>query len=115
MDLYTLIVIIGSYQVAWWIFRFVCCFYRVILGTACTTERYGVDSWAVVTGSTDGIGKACAKHLASQGFNIVLVARNLEKLNATAKELQEIGISQNRQVKTRVITLDLTAPGNQRA
>jgi len=42
----------------------------------------------------------------------VLIARNLEKLNATAKELQEIGSSQNKQVKTRVITLDLSAPAN---
>jgi short-subunit dehydrogenase len=58
-----------------------------LMGTECTTERYGADSWAVITGSTDGIGKACAKHLARQGFNIVLIARNLEKLNATAKEL----------------------------
>ena len=87
MDLYTAIVYLGAYQVFYWLYRLLRCFYMAFLGTSCTTERYGVDSWAVVTGSTDGIGKACAKHLARQGFNIVLIARNLEKLNATAKEL----------------------------
>ena len=88
IDLYTLIVVIGAYQVSWWVVRFLQVFYRVCFGTKCTTERYGENSWAVVTGSTDGIGKECAKHLAGQGFNIVLVSRNLEKLNATAKEMQ---------------------------
>jgi len=61
IDLYTFVVWLGAYQVSWWIYRFVCCFYRAILGTACTTERYGADSWAVVTGSTDGIGREFAK------------------------------------------------------
>ena len=93
IDLYTFIVLVGAYQFTWWISRFLLSIYRAVLGTHCTTERYGENSWAVVTGSTDGIGKACAKYLARQGFNIVLVSRNLEKLNATAKELQEIGKS----------------------
>jgi 17beta-estradiol 17-dehydrogenase / very-long-chain 3-oxoacyl-CoA reductase len=53
-----------------------------------TVERYGPKgSWAVVTGSTDGIGKAFAMELASRGFNLVLISRNIDKLNATAKEL----------------------------
>ena len=63
-------------------------FYRAFFGIQATTDRYGEDSWAVVTGSTDGIGKECAKYLARQGFNIALISRNLVKLNATAKELQ---------------------------
>lgn len=112
LDLYTFIVLIGAYQFAWWIVRILQCFYRTIMGTQCTTERYGENSWAVVTGSTDGIGKACAKHLARQGFNIVLVSRNLEKLNVVAKELQEIGKLSKKEVKTRVIVLDMTAPGS---
>lgn len=41
----------------------------------------------MVTGCTEGIGKAFAIELASRGFNIVLMSRNIEKLNATAKEV----------------------------
>ena len=55
---------VGFVQLAWWISRVVALVYRTYFGTDCTTERYGEDSWAVVTGSTDGIGLAAAKHLA---------------------------------------------------
>jgi len=50
-------------------------------------ERYG--KWAVITGSTDGIGKAYARELARSGMNVILVARNQEKLDHVA---QEIGV-----------------------
>ncbi|XP_063600113.1 hydroxysteroid dehydrogenase-like protein 1 [Penaeus indicus] len=49
-------------------------------------ETYG--KWAVVTGSTDGIGKSYAKELAKKGMNIVLVARNMEKLQKVAEEIR---------------------------
>ncbi|KAF5470710.1 hypothetical protein F2P56_011207 [Juglans regia] len=50
-------------------------------------NEYG--SWALVTGSTDGIGKALAFQLASKGINLVLVGRNPSKLEATSNEIQE--------------------------
>ncbi|XP_030440697.1 very-long-chain 3-oxoacyl-CoA reductase 1-like [Syzygium oleosum] len=46
-------------------------------------------SWAVVTGATDGIGKALVFELASKGLNVVLVGRNPGKLEATSSELRE--------------------------
>lgn len=48
-------------------------------------ERYGKDSWALVTGATGGIGEEYCKQLASMGFNIVLSGRNerlLEEMEA---------------------------------
>lgn len=42
---------------------------------------------AIVCGSTQGIGKAIAIELASMGANIILIARNEEKLVAVRKEL----------------------------
>lgn len=64
MDLFNLIVLIGAYQFVWWVGRVIMMLYRTCFGTKCTTERYGENSWAVVTGSTDGIGKESAKYLA---------------------------------------------------
>jgi 17beta-estradiol 17-dehydrogenase / very-long-chain 3-oxoacyl-CoA reductase len=49
-------------------------------------NKYG--SWALVTGATDGIGKAFAYQLASKGLNLVLVSRNHNKLKTVLKEIQ---------------------------
>ena len=57
--------------------------------------------WALVTGSTDGIGKAFAFAMASKGLNVVLVSRNSQKLNSVANEIQQKYL-----VQTKVITLD---------
>uniref|UniRef100_A0A6P7GUP1 Very-long-chain 3-oxoacyl-CoA reductase-like n=1 Tax=Diabrotica virgifera virgifera TaxID=50390 RepID=A0A6P7GUP1_DIAVI len=43
--------------------------------------------WALITGCTDGIGKAYAFGLAKRGINIVLVSRNEEKLKKTAQDI----------------------------
>ena len=40
----------------------------------------------LITGSSQGIGKACALTLAKNGAKVVLAARNLEKLKAVADE-----------------------------
>ncbi|KAJ3569603.1 hypothetical protein NP233_g4951 [Leucocoprinus birnbaumii] len=45
-------------------------------------------AWAVVTGSTDGIGKEFALQLGKAGYNVLLVARNVELLKATAEEIE---------------------------
>ena len=50
-------------------------------------SKYGRGSWAVITGATDGIGWGYAQVLASGGYNIVLIARNSEKLREKAQEL----------------------------
>ncbi|XP_052501282.1 17-beta-hydroxysteroid dehydrogenase type 3 [Budorcas taxicolor] len=44
--------------------------------------------WAVITGAGDGIGKAYSFELARQGFNVVLISRTLEKLQAIAAEIE---------------------------
>jgi len=44
---------------------------------------------AIVCGSTQGIGKAIATELAILGANIILIARNEQKLNAVRNELDK--------------------------
>ena len=80
----------GFVQVVWWVARVLDLVWRTFFGTHVSTQRYGEDSWAVVTGATDGIGLAAAKHLAGKGFNIVLLSRNIEKLNNCATDIQAI-------------------------
>ncbi|NXF16907.1 HSDL1 protein, partial [Rhodinocichla rosea] len=50
-------------------------------------KKYG--KWAVVTGSTDGFGKAYAEELAKHGVNIILVSRSKEKLQAVSRSISE--------------------------
>jgi len=58
-------------------------------------------AWAVVTGSTDGIGKEFAHQLGKAGFNVLLVARNVELLNSTAGEIES-----KYKVKTQTHVID---------
>lgn len=50
-------------------------------------NKYG--SWAVVTGASSGIGAEFAQQLGVAGFSLVLVARRIERLEATALTLRE--------------------------
>lgn len=46
-------------------------------------------NFLVITGSTDGIGKAYAFELASKQFNIVLISRTQSKLDEVANEIRQ--------------------------
>jgi len=59
--------------------------------------------WAVVTGATDGIGKAYAEELARMGINIILISRTLSKLETVAESIET-----QFKVKTKVIAVDYT-------
>lgn len=49
------------------------------------------DRVALVTGGSQGIGRACALVLAEAGADVAVCGRNLEKLNAVVQELQATG------------------------
>jgi 17beta-estradiol 17-dehydrogenase / very-long-chain 3-oxoacyl-CoA reductase len=63
-------------------------------------KKYGL--WAVVTGSTDGIGKGMAFELAKKGHNIVLISRSKDKLDACRDEL----LAKYPKVEVKVIAVD---------
>ncbi|KUF95237.1 COP9 signalosome complex subunit 4 [Phytophthora nicotianae] len=47
----------------------------------------GFGQWGVVTGATDGIGKALAMELARKGMNVVLLSRTQSRLEAARDEI----------------------------
>ncbi|WP_158224728.1 SDR family NAD(P)-dependent oxidoreductase [Agaribacterium haliotis] len=64
-------------------------------------EKYG--NWAMVTGASSGIGLAFCKQLAEKGYNLVMVARSVEKMEKEASELMG-----KYKVDTKVIGVDLS-------
>ncbi len=65
---------------------------------------------ALITGASGGIGLAFAHKFAQNGYNVILVARSVAKLEALAAELNE-----KYHVKTLVIDADLTTQAAPRA
>lgn len=53
-------------------------------------NRYGENSWAVITGGSDGIGLGIAHRLAMNKINVMLVARNEKKLQERVKEIKDL-------------------------
>nr|GEW83439.1 very-long-chain 3-oxoacyl-CoA reductase-like protein At1g24470 [Tanacetum cinerariifolium] len=65
-------------------------------------KNYG--SWALITGATDGIGKAFAFQLAQKGLDLILVSRNLAKLKQVSNEI----ISVHPTTKIKVFDVDFS-------
>ena len=49
-------------------------------------EKYG--SWAIVSGATNGIGRAFVEELILLKFNIVIIGRNQDALNELSKKIE---------------------------
>ncbi|KAM6394499.1 LOW QUALITY PROTEIN: very-long-chain 3-oxoacyl-CoA reductase [Pluvialis apricaria] len=72
-----------------------------VLGSGAAAVGPALGAWAVVTGATDGIGKAYAEELARRGMKVALISRSKEKLDQVASEIKE-----NYKVETKVIVAD---------
>jgi 3-oxoacyl-[acyl-carrier protein] reductase len=65
---------------------------------------------ALVCGSSQGLGRACAISLASEGVNLTLVARGAEALQETAEQIRTLA-----GVKVYAVAADITTSEGQRA
>ena len=62
---------------------------------------------ALVTGASSGIGRDMAKELAKRGYNLILVARDEQKLKEVSEEIKNIY-----KVEAKVIQKDLSIKQN---
>uniref|UniRef100_A0A0E0MF43 B-keto acyl reductase n=1 Tax=Oryza punctata TaxID=4537 RepID=A0A0E0MF43_ORYPU len=104
---FVVLVAIGLHAVVMWAGTFLAWLRRAFLRPGKELcRRYG--EWAVVTGATDGIGRAVALELARRGLHLVLVGRNPGKLSAVCKEVRVAAPA----CKVRTVVFDLAAPGD---
>ena len=64
--------------------------YKTFLRPGKNLKKLG--EWAVVTGATDGIGKAYSLAFAKKGLNVVIISRTESKLQDAKKEIEETGV-----------------------
>ncbi len=67
--------------------------YRYLLRPSLKLTKFG--KYAVVTGATDGIGKAYANALSKRGMSLILISRTESKLKAVADEIDSANAKRN--------------------
>ncbi len=60
----------------------------------------------IITGASSGIGESCAIEFANKGANIVIAARNMDKLNGVAEKIKKVG------VEVLVVKADVSIKGD---
>lgn len=75
-------------------------FYSFFLRPAKSLKKFG--QWGIVTGATDGIGKALAMELARKGQNVVLMSRTQKRLEEVRDEI----LAKCPKVQVKVLAVD---------
>lgn len=57
------------------------------------------NSWAVITGATDGIGLAYAHEFCKKGYNLLLISRNPDKLKDVKQEIDSKSNKKGKEIK----------------
>ncbi|XP_028966547.1 very-long-chain 3-oxoacyl-CoA reductase-B-like [Galendromus occidentalis] len=79
------------------------CFLGQLLGHNVNFKKFA-GKWAVVTGASDGIGRAYAEQLAQKGINICLISRTQSKLDEVAAVIQD-----KFKVETKTLSVDFSS------
>ncbi|KAL7057750.1 hypothetical protein AAHC03_016832 [Spirometra sp. Aus1] len=106
MSVLLVFAVIGIVAVAYLVFYFLrpfITFFLLRFYLSKRTDLKKAGDWAIVTGATDGIGKAFAHELARDGMNVFLISRSTEKLTKVADEIQSLF-----KVETKIFTADFT-------
>lgn len=94
-----LIYILGSISATKILLSALCLVKRMVLATETNYSEYGSvelskaraqRAWAVVTGASAGIGREFALQLAQKGFNILAIARSVDKLEELSQEIKKV-------------------------
>jgi uncharacterized protein len=74
------------------------------------TANTSIRPHALVTGASSGIGAVFAERLARDGYDLIVVARRREKLEALARRLKED--QQTKEASVEVLVADLSKPAD---
>ncbi len=86
LNISDVVYIIGLLAIIVIVIRFCVSFYRRVILSAKRPLEFG--KWAIVTGSTSGIGKDFADYLGQKGMSLLIISRTESKLIDQQKELQ---------------------------
>lgn len=96
---------IGAFVLARFAFQLASGIYAAFFRGKKKMASYG--KWAVVTGATDGIGKAMAAEMIKEKMNVLIVSRTQSKLDETKKEL----LAMNSSAQVETLCIDFTEFG----
>merc|ERR1712137_783134 len=96
-----LLILVGAVIVAKSLMGMIKAFYVYFIRPGKNLRNYG--EWAVVTGASDGIGKAYAGEFARAGLNVVLISRTQSRLDEAAAEIA--AKSPNVEIKTIAVDM----------
>lgn len=104
-----IIYLVGGWQIGTHIYQFMrTCYNTEYHGTPLKqrlNEKYGGEGqWALITGSSEGIGRSYALELAKAGYNLKICARSVDKLEGVAREAKML----NPAIKTEIVRLDVS-------
>jgi len=98
-SLITFLILFSLGLFTYWTLILVKKFYVYFLRPGKNIKKFG--KWAIVTGCTDGIGKAIVEEFARKGLNIVLISRTQSKLDEQAKSFES-----TYKVQTKTVAVD---------